>query len=79
MQSWTFVFHLVSAGEIDGDILFRLRVLSSFRILLMATEGEEPTLQWVFRERCNNDFGGILFYCVVGLVLPHFVRLSYKT
>jgi hypothetical protein len=30
-------------------------------------------------ECCSKDFGVVLFYYVVGLVLPHFMWLSLKT
>jgi hypothetical protein len=37
------VFHLPAVGEVGGEILFRLRVLSSVWILVPAAEAKGPS------------------------------------
>jgi hypothetical protein len=68
------VFRLPAVGEVGDEILFRLRVLNSVGILVLAVEIKGPPC-------CNGCVGrvatrvllGFLVYCVVGFVLPHFV------
>jgi hypothetical protein len=68
MQSWKSVFGLTAVGEMGGEILFRLSVLSSVWILVPAVEGEGPTC-------CNGCVGSVVttilvgFYFIVWLVL----------
>jgi hypothetical protein len=58
-------------GEVGGGILFRLLILNSVWIIILAVEGEGPPLYNASQERYNKVVG-VLYYYVVGLVLPHF-------
>jgi hypothetical protein len=42
MQGWNLVFRLPAAGEVGGQILFRLRVLNYVWILIPAVENKGP-------------------------------------
>jgi hypothetical protein len=40
IQDWKLAFHLPSVSEVGGEILYRLLILNSVWILVLAIEGE---------------------------------------
>jgi hypothetical protein len=71
---------LPAAQEVGGEILFRLRILNSVWILILAVEGKLPPCcnPCVKSAATRVCWGFNLIYLVVGLVVSHFVCLSLK-
>jgi hypothetical protein len=67
---------LPAVSEAGAEILFRLCVLNSVSFLVPTVKAKEQCCCNGHWENCNKGFSGALFYCVLGLVLPHFVTES---
>jgi hypothetical protein len=58
-ESWKLVFHLPVVGEVGGEILFKLRVLNSVWILVLAIEG-------MGLPSCNGCVGSVATRVLLG-------------
>lgn len=65
-----------AVSEVGGEVLFRLCVLNFVWILIPTVEAKGQCCGNGCWEHCNKGFSEVLFYCVLGLVLPHFVTES---
>jgi hypothetical protein len=72
-QNWKGVNCLAAVGEAGGEILFRLYFLNSVRIVIPVVEDKGPLVAAGVSGALQQGFGGVLFYYVVGLVVPRFV------
>jgi hypothetical protein len=71
-EGWKLVLRLPVVSKVCGGILFRLLILNSVWILVLAFEGKGLPLCDVCGRSVPTNFSGVLYYYVVGLVLSHF-------
>jgi hypothetical protein len=65
------VFRLPAVGEVGDEILFRLSVLNSLWILVLAVEEGSALSQRACRVRCNKGFVRVLYFIMLlGLYCP---------
>jgi hypothetical protein len=53
-------FRLLASQEASGEILFRLRILNSVWILILAIESEVPLVAMCVSEALHEGFAGVL-------------------